>query len=76
MLKGMLIGLALPFAKPEAAQQLRTQLLAKRSLQINGAAASPYTSNTPAAASWRWLPHVVLTEGVVLLGYFIFHKET
>ena len=66
----------LPFAKPEAMQHLRAQLVATKSPQATGAAAAPQTSTPPSSSSGGWLLPVLLTAGVMLLGYFIFRKKS
>jgi len=76
-------GLApgLPFAKPEAVQALRSQLKAMSAPKVSFAApvAAPVQHATPVSASSSssssWLLPVLLTAGVMALGYFIFRKK-
>jgi len=66
----------LPFAKPEAVQHLRAQLAMTPSSQATVAAEATYTSKPPASSSGGWLLPVLLTAGVMFLGYFIFRKKS
>ena len=64
----------LPFAKPEAVQHLRAQLAVTQPLATSGATAAPHTPPSP-ASSGNWALPVLLTGGVMLLGYFMFRKR-
>ena len=68
----------LPFAKPEAVQHLRAQLSAAKTPTSSNASVAPYTPAVAAhpPASNGWLLPVVLTAGVMLLGFFIFRKKS
>ena len=66
----------LPFAKPEAVQRLRTQLIAANAMQAAGTVVPPYAAKAPAPSSNGWILPVLLTVGVIFLGYFIFRKKS
>jgi hypothetical protein len=70
---------ALPFAKPDAVQALRSQLAAKNAPAVVGSPAAHAVATTPASAppapSSSWLLPLLLAGGVIGLGYFLFRKK-
>lgn len=72
------IAPGLPFAKPEAVQALRAQLLAKPSIRPTPGGLSTHDArsaleSTPSSMSWG-LP-LLLAGGVIVLGYFLFRRR-
>jgi hypothetical protein len=65
----------LPFAKPEAVQRLRVQLSATRAPFVPSPAVVPDASPPATTTSNSWLLPVLLTGGMMLLGYFVFRKR-
>ena len=74
------IAPGLPFAKPEAVQALRSELMAKSAPKATLAAPVarpalyPLPVSPPSSPS-SWLVPVLLTAGVIAVGYFIFRKK-
>jgi hypothetical protein len=74
------IAPGLPFAKPDAVQALRSELMAKS--VPKAAVAAPVARpaqyplpSTPPASSSSWLIPVLLTAGMMALVYFLFRKK-
>ena len=65
----------LPFAKSDAVQRLRAQLSVTKAPMASGTAAIPHASPAPTTTASNWLLPVLLTGGVMVLGYFIFRKR-
>ena len=73
----------LPFAKPEAVQSLRAKIAARPVQQASGnsnghSLASPLSSSaSPAlpAATFSWGLPLLLTGGVMLIGYLVFRRK-
>jgi hypothetical protein len=72
------IAPGLPFAKPDAVQALRSQLTARSAPKAAVAAPAHYATpvSAPPASSSSWLLPVLLTGGVIALGYFLFRKKS
>jgi hypothetical protein len=73
----------LPFAKPEAVQALRAQLVTKKSPVVVSASSSHSVAPTavstapdaPSPSPTSWALTLMLAGGVIGLGYFLFRKK-
>ncbi len=64
----------LPFAKPDAVQALRAQLVAKPPLR-SATRPTATVSQAPSQSSNGWLVPLLLTGGVITAAYFIFRRR-
>ena len=64
----------LPFAKAASVQALRAQLAAKNYSSSNSHSVSPMTTR-PESNSSSWALPILLSVGVIGLGYFLFRKK-
>lgn len=63
----------LPFAKPEAVQALRAQLLTQSApVSTHGASVHEAVAENPPVSSFSWGLPLLLAGGVIILGYFMF----